>query len=152
MVHLTLISKKEIFSGETYCFNGHEIICESWTERGKNGSNVAAQFIGKVDGQPFKGSITDLKKKVGANVLSKSDKGTPTEIFETYLSNMRKIVGLPSYYLTAINKLECTIEEERQKEKEQKALAEKDAAAKLLGYASYEEFMKAQKPKAKGKK
>lgn len=152
MVHLTLVSKKEILAGNTYEFEGHEISCEYWTERGRNGSNVAAQFIGTVDGKPFKGSITELKKKVGANVLSKADKGTPTEIFATYLANMRKIVGLPSYYLTALDKLEVAIEEERQKLAEQKALAEKDAAAKLLGFTSFEEFTKAQKPKAKGKK
>lgn len=147
MQTLQLVSKKEILAGNSYEFEGHTIVCESWTERGKNGSNVAAQFIGTVNGKPFKGSITDLKKKVGANVLSKSDKGTPTEIFETYLSNMRKIVGLPSYYLAALDKLESTIEEERQKLEERKALAEKDAAAKLLGYASFEAFLKAQQKK-----
>lgn len=147
MQTLQLVSKKEILAGNSYEFEGHTIVCESWTERGRNGSNVAAQFIGSVDGKPFKGSITDLKKKVGANILSKSDKGTPTEIFETYLSNMRKIVGLPSYYIAALDRLETSIEEERQKLEERKALAEKDAAAKLLGYASYEAFMKAQKKK-----
>ena len=147
MQNLQLVSKKEILAGQTYEFEGHTIVCESWTERGKNGSNVAAQFIGSVDGKPFKGSITDLKKKVGANVLAKSEKGEPTQIFANYLTNMRAIVGLPSYYLTALDKLEGTIEEERQKLKERKALAEKDAAAKLLGYASYEAFLKAQQKK-----
>ena len=109
MVHLTLVSKKEIASGESYNFNGHEITCETWTERGKNGSNVAAQFIGKVDGKPFKGSITDLKKKVGANVLAKADKGTPEQIFATYVSNIKNIVGLPTYYLKAIENAEKEI-------------------------------------------
>lgn len=149
MKTLTLVSKKEILSGETYNFDGHEIVCEMWTERGKNGSNVASQFIGTVDGKPFKGSITDLKKKVGANVLSKAEKGTPTEIFANYLTNMRAIVDLPSYYLSALDKLEVTIEEERQKLAELEELKRKDSAAKLLGYDSFEAFQKAQQKKGK---
>lgn len=149
MKTLTLVSKKEILSGENYVYNGHGIFCETWTDRGKNGSNVAAQFIGSVDGKPFKGSITDLKKKVGANVLSKADKGTPTEIFANYLTNMRNIVGLPNYYLSALDKLEAAIEEERQKLAELEELKRKDAAAKLLGYASFEAFQKAQQKKGK---
>lgn len=149
MKTLTLVSKKEILAGETYNFNEHEIVCEMWTERGKNGSNVAARFIGTVDGKPFKGSITDLKKKVGANVLSKAEKGTPTEIFANYLTNMRAIVDLPSYYLSALDKLEVTIEEERQKLAELEELKRKDSAAKLLGYDSFEAFQKAQQKKSK---
>lgn len=132
MKTLELVSKKEIVAGETYNFNGHEIACETWTERGKNGNNNAAQFIGKVDGKAFRGSITDLKKKVGANVLAKSDKGTPEQIFATYVSNIKNIVGLPIYYLTAIEKAEKEIAKAKA---EAEKLAMKDvlleAAAKL---------------------
>lgn len=125
MKTLEIVSKKEIVSGESYNFNGHGIICETWTERGKNGNNNAAQFIGKVDGKPFKGSITELKKKVGANVLAKADKGTPEQIFATYVSNIKNIVGLPSYYLTAIEKAEKEIEKA-------KAEAEKQATKEVF--------------------
>ena len=153
MLQLTLVSKKEILAGQTYEFEGHTIVCESWTERGKNGSNVAAQFIGSVDGKHFKGSVTDLKKKVGANVLAKSDKGTPIEIFATYLANMRKIVGLPSYYLAALDTLEGAIEEARKQEEAAAALQEREKAAKVLGFSSLAEYEKAiAKAKAKSAK
>lgn len=137
MKNLELVSKKEVVSGESYNFNGHEIICETWTERGKNGSNVAAQFIGKVDGKDFKGSITDLKKKVGANVLAKSDKGTPEQIFSTYISNIKNIVGLPSYYITAIEKAEKEIAKakaEAEKQATKDVFTEMVAKLKKAGY------------------
>lgn len=150
---LELVSKKNIEAGQTYEFEGHEIVCEAWTERGKNGSNVAAQFIGTVDGKAFKGSITDLKKKVGANVLAKSEKGEPTQIFANYLTNMRAIVGLPSYYLTALDTLEGAIEEARKREEEAAALQERERAAKVLGFSSLAEYEKAiAKAKAKSAK
>lgn len=137
MKTLEIVSKKEIASGESYLFNDHEIICETWTERGKNGNNNAAQFIGKVDGKPFKGNITDLKKKVGANVLAKSDKGTPEQIFNTYLSNIKNIVGLPSYYLTAIEKAEKEIAKakaEAEKQATKEAFTDMVATLKKAGY------------------
>lgn len=137
MKALEIVSKKEIVSGESYNFNGHEIACETWTERGKHGNNNAAQFIGKVDGKPFRGSITDLKKKVGANVLAKADKGTPEQIFATYLSNIKSIVGLPSYYLTAIEKAEEEIakaKEEAEKQAAKEAFTDMVATLKKAGY------------------
>lgn len=137
MKTLGIVSKKEIASGESYLFNGHEITCESWTERGKNGNNNAAMFIGKVDGKPFKGSITDLKKKVGANVLAKADKGTPEQIFSTYIVNIKNIVGLPTYYLTAIEKAEKEIAKakaEAEKQAMKDVLSEAVAKLKKAGY------------------
>lgn len=137
MKTLALVSKKEIVAGESYSYKGHEIECEMWTERGKNGSNVAAQFIGKVDGKPFRGSITDLKKKVGANVLAKADKGTPEQIFSAYIVNIKNIVGLPSYYLTAIEKAEKEIAKakaEAEKQATKDVFTEMVAKLKKAGY------------------
>lgn len=129
MKTLEIVSKKEIVAGESYDFNGHEIICDTWTERGKNGNNNAAQFIGTIDGKPFKGSVTDLKKKVGASVLAKADKGTPEQIFATYMANIKNIVGLPSYYLTAIEKAEKEIAKAKAEAEKQ---ATKDVFTEML--------------------
>ena len=139
MKTLKIVSKKEIVSGESYNFNGHEITCETWTERGKNGNNNAAQFIGKVDGKPFKGSVTDLKKKVGASVLAKADKGTPEQIFATYVSNIKNIVGLPTYYLTAIEKAEKEIAKakaEAEKQATKEVFTEMIEKLKKAGYTA----------------
>lgn len=128
MKNLTLISKKEILKGETYAFGEHVIVCNGWTERGKNGSNVAAQFIGLVDGKEFKGTITALKKAVGAEILAKAEQGTPESIFNTYISNIRNIKGLPSYYIEELEAALANIE----KQKEAAELADIEAQIKAL--------------------
>lgn len=136
MKTLQIVSKKEINAGETYSFNGYTIECTEWTERGKNGSNVAAMFIGKINGNDFKGSITQLKKAVGAEVLQKAEQSTPENIFNTYITNIRNIKSLPSYYIEEIEKALKKIEERKEKEElasieEQiKALQEKAKALK----------------------
>lgn len=128
MKNLVLVSKKEINAGETYKFGEHVIVCTSWTERGRNGSNVAAQFIGTIDGKAFKGTITQLKKAVGAEVLAKAEQGTPESIFNTYITNIRNIKGLPSYYIEELEAALANIE----KQKEAAELADIEAQIKAL--------------------
>lgn len=136
MKTLQIVSKKEIAAGQTYKFGEHVIECTEWTERGKNGSNVAAMFIGKINGSDFKGSITQLKKAVGAEVLQKAEQGTPENIFSTYIANIRNIKNLPSYYIEEVEKALKKIEERKQKEElsnieaQIKALQEKAKALK----------------------
>jgi len=136
MKTLELVSKKEILAGQTYSFNGYTIECTEWTERGKNGSNVAAMFVGKINGKEFKGSITQLKKAVGAEILAKAEQGTPESIFSTYITNIRNIKNLPPYYLEEIEKALKNIEERKEKEE----------------LASIEEQIKALQAKAKALK
>lgn len=128
MKNLTLVSKKEILKGESYTFGEHVIVCNDWTERGKNGSNVAAQFIGTIDGKEFKGTITALKKAVGAEVLAKAEQGSPESIFNTYISNIRNIKGLPAFYIEELESALANIE----KRKEAEELADIEAQIKAL--------------------